>query len=102
MPAAEPTGTPLFTLENVRLTTRSQPDFHPQRPIIIGVDEGLDSPETATLKYEEAAARANGGGDVRGDSPPGLLPMSFGKPPQSQLQGESLPQPRLELAVFWS
>jgi len=89
-------------LDVVRLTTRPKPDFHPQRPIIIGVDEGLDSPETATLKYEEAAARANGGGHVRGDSPPGLLPMSFGKPPQTQLQGESLSQPCICTYSFWS
>jgi hypothetical protein len=67
---------------------RAQPDFHPQRPVIVGVDTGLESPETATLKYEEAAARASNGGDLRGDSPPGLLPMSYGKPQQAQMHGE--------------
>ncbi|KAI8216126.1 hypothetical protein K4K53_010414 [Colletotrichum sp. SAR 10_77] len=63
-----------------------QPDFHPQRPIIIG-EEGLDSPETVTLKYEEAVARANG--DLRGDSPPGgLLPMShYGKHQPGPIHG---------------
>ncbi|OLN87534.1 hypothetical protein CCHL11_06112 [Colletotrichum chlorophyti] len=63
-----------------------EPDFHPQRPIIIG-EEGLDSPETVTLKYEEAVARANG--DLRGDSPPGgLLPMShYGKQQQGPIHG---------------
>ncbi|KAK1624532.1 hypothetical protein BDP81DRAFT_110387 [Colletotrichum phormii] len=63
-----------------------EPDFHPQRPIIIG-EEGLDSPETVTLKYEEAVARANG--DLRGDSPPGgLLPMShYGKPQPGPIHG---------------
>ncbi|KAK2064028.1 hypothetical protein LY76DRAFT_142148 [Colletotrichum caudatum] len=63
-----------------------EPDFHPQRPIIIG-EEGLDSPETVTLKYEEAVARANG--DLRGDSPPGgLLPMShYGKQQAGPIHG---------------
>ncbi|KAI0508873.1 hypothetical protein F5B22DRAFT_649574 [Xylaria bambusicola] len=43
-----------------------------ERPIIIDAD-AIESPETVTLRYEEeAAARANGG-DLRGDSPPGLL-----------------------------
>ncbi|KAI1128958.1 hypothetical protein F5Y10DRAFT_264575 [Nemania abortiva] len=49
-----------------------EPQYHPQRPIIIDAD-AIESPETVTLRYEEeAAARANGG-DPRGDSPPGLL-----------------------------
>ncbi|KAI8626518.1 hypothetical protein F5Y19DRAFT_466332 [Xylariaceae sp. FL1651] len=49
-----------------------EPQYHPQRPIIIDAD-AIESPETVTLRYEEdAAARANGG-DLRGDSPPGLL-----------------------------
>ncbi|KAH7362400.1 hypothetical protein B0T11DRAFT_305855 [Plectosphaerella cucumerina] len=63
-----------------------EPDYHPQRPIIVG-EEGLDSPETVTLKYEEAVARANG--DLRGGSPPeGLLPMSqYGKPQPAPIQG---------------
>ncbi|RWA11974.1 hypothetical protein EKO27_g3125, partial [Xylaria grammica] len=48
-----------------------KPQYHPERPIIIDAD--VESPETATLRYEEeAAARVNGGG-LRGDSPPGLL-----------------------------
>jgi hypothetical protein len=43
------------------------------------VDDRLDSPETVTLKYEEAARAANGG-DPAGDSPPRLLEMAtFGK-----------------------
>ncbi|KAF6826053.1 hypothetical protein CPLU01_09886 [Colletotrichum plurivorum] len=63
-----------------------EPDFHPQRPIIIG-EEGLDSPETVTLKYEEAVARANG--DLRGESPSGgLLPMShYGKHQPGPIHG---------------
>ncbi|ROT36101.1 hypothetical protein SODALDRAFT_337250 [Sodiomyces alkalinus F11] len=63
-----------------------EPDYHPQRPIIIG-EEGLDSPETIAIKYEEAVARANG--DLRGASPPeGLLPMSqYGKPQPSPIHG---------------
>ncbi|KAI0400137.1 hypothetical protein F4802DRAFT_602302 [Xylaria palmicola] len=49
-----------------------EPQYHPQRPIIIDAD-AIESPETVTLRYEEeAAARANRG-DLRGDSPPGLL-----------------------------
>ncbi|KAM0576712.1 hypothetical protein ACHAQF_006268 [Verticillium nonalfalfae] len=66
-----------------------EPDYHPQRPIIVG-EEGLDSPETVTLKYEEAVARANG--DLRGGSPQeGLLPMSqYGKPQPTPLHGALL------------
>ncbi|PKS05996.1 hypothetical protein jhhlp_007829 [Lomentospora prolificans] len=52
-----------------------EPEVHVERPFIVGVDERLDSPETATLKYEEAIARANGG-DVRGATPPGLISMA--------------------------
>ncbi|KAI0150726.1 hypothetical protein GGR57DRAFT_492975 [Xylariaceae sp. FL1272] len=48
-----------------------KPPYQPERPIIIDVD-AIESPETVTLQYEEAAARANGG-DLRGDSPRGLL-----------------------------
>ncbi|KAI0529849.1 hypothetical protein GGR58DRAFT_518924 [Xylaria digitata] len=49
-----------------------EPPYHSERPIIIDAD-AIESPETVTLRYEEeAAARANGG-DLRGDSPPGLL-----------------------------
>ncbi|KAI1173256.1 hypothetical protein F4777DRAFT_458989 [Nemania sp. FL0916] len=49
-----------------------EPQYHPQRPIIIDA-EAIESPETVTLRYEEeAAARANGG-DPRGESPPSLL-----------------------------
>ncbi|CAJ2512555.1 Uu.00g055700.m01.CDS01 [Anthostomella pinea] len=58
-----------------------EPHYHPQRPIIVDAD-ALESPETVTLRYEEeAAARANGG-DLRGDSPPGLLSMSAYPKPQ--------------------
>ncbi|KAI9172561.1 hypothetical protein HJFPF1_02067 [Paramyrothecium foliicola] len=52
-----------------------EPDYHPERPIIVGVDDRLESPETITLRYEEAARAANGG-DPRGDSPPTLLEMA--------------------------
>ncbi|KAH9889747.1 hypothetical protein F4778DRAFT_390502 [Xylariomycetidae sp. FL2044] len=63
-----------------------EPHYHPQRPIIVDAD-ALESPETVTLRYEEEqAARASGGGDLRGDSPPGLLPMSaYSKPQQAQM-----------------
>ncbi|KAK7416840.1 hypothetical protein QQZ08_011863 [Neonectria magnoliae] len=52
-----------------------EPDYHPQKPIIVGVDDRLESPETLTLRYEEAARAANGG-DPSGDSPPRLLEMA--------------------------
>ncbi|KAH6889337.1 hypothetical protein B0T10DRAFT_51265 [Thelonectria olida] len=58
-----------------------EPDYHPQKPIIVGVDDRLESPESLTLHYEEAARAANGG-DPRGDSPPRLLEMAtYGKAP---------------------
>ncbi|RMJ10842.1 hypothetical protein BHE90_013252 [Fusarium euwallaceae] len=52
-----------------------EPDYHPQKTIIVGVDDRLESPDTLTLRYEEAARAANGG-DPRGDSPPRLLEMA--------------------------
>ncbi|KFA71583.1 hypothetical protein S40288_08332 [Stachybotrys chartarum IBT 40288] len=52
-----------------------EPDCHPQGPIIVGVDDRLESPETITLRYEEAARAANGGDPSR-DSPPRLLDMA--------------------------
>ncbi|KAF4595088.1 transcriptional regulator Medusa [Ophiocordyceps camponoti-floridani] len=52
-----------------------EPEHHTDRPIIVGVDTRLESPDTVTLKYEEAA-RAASGGDVRGDSPPTVLEMA--------------------------
>ncbi|TRX93572.1 hypothetical protein FHL15_005544 [Xylaria flabelliformis] len=69
-----------------------------ERPIIIDAD-AIESPETVTLRYEEAAARANGG-DLRGDSPPGLLgieacpkqeppPMHSFESPQYSYAGQS-------------
>ncbi|KAI2602173.1 hypothetical protein GGR54DRAFT_533933 [Hypoxylon sp. NC1633] len=64
-----------------------EPHYHPQRPIIVDTDS-LESPETVILRYEEeAAARANGG-DLRGDSPPGLLSMpAYSKPQPPQMHG---------------
>ncbi|QPC76950.1 hypothetical protein HYE68_007702 [Fusarium pseudograminearum] len=53
-----------------------EPDYHPQKPIIVGVDDRLESPDTIALRYEEAARAENGGGDLRGDSPPRLLEMA--------------------------
>lgn len=62
------------------LTRGPQPEVHAERPFIVGVDERLDSPDTATLKYEAAVARANGG-EVRGVTPPGVVPMAaYAKP----------------------
>ncbi|KAI5457012.1 hypothetical protein BGZ63DRAFT_428445 [Mariannaea sp. PMI_226] len=64
-----------------------EPDYHPQKPIIVGVDDRLESPDTLTLRYEEAARAANGG-DPRGDSPPRLLEMAtYGKAPLPSMPG---------------
>ncbi|PHH83967.1 hypothetical protein CDD83_2709 [Cordyceps sp. RAO-2017] len=51
-----------------------EPEYHTNKPIIVGVDR-LESPDTLTLRYEEAARAANGG-DPRGDSPPTVLDMA--------------------------
>ncbi|KAK3323093.1 hypothetical protein B0T19DRAFT_197899 [Cercophora scortea] len=56
-----------------------EPGYH-TRTII--VDEQIESPETLTIRLEEEAA--GNGGDPRGQSPTGLLPMSAYKP---QLHG---------------
>ncbi|KAI6087627.1 hypothetical protein F4821DRAFT_269291 [Hypoxylon rubiginosum] len=68
-----------------------EPQYHPQRPIIVDAD-ALESPETVILRYEEeAAARANG--DLRGDSPPGLLSMSaYSKPQPPQMHAFDSPR----------
>ncbi|KAI0376316.1 hypothetical protein F5Y04DRAFT_213525 [Hypomontagnella monticulosa] len=73
------------------LTRYGQPQYHPQRPIIVDAD-ALESPETVTLRYEEeAAARANG--DLRGDSPPGLLSMpAYPKPQPPQMHAFDSPR----------
>lgn len=72
--------------------THRQPASHPERPII--VDEGVESPDTVTLRYEEEAVRVNGG-DVRGGSPPDLLPMAAYKTQPAQLHGECCSSPIL-------
>ncbi|KAI1340246.1 hypothetical protein F5Y15DRAFT_52521 [Xylariaceae sp. FL0016] len=70
-----------------------EPQYHPERPIIIDAD-AAESPDTVTLRYEEeAAARASGGG-LRGDSPPGLLSVSAyskAQPPQMHAFESSRP-----------
>ncbi|EMR68567.1 putative transcriptional regulator medusa protein [Eutypa lata UCREL1] len=58
-------------------------EYHPQRPIIVDAD-AIESPDTVTLRYEEEAAARSNGGDLRGDSPPGLLSMSAYPKPQPQ------------------
>ncbi|OIW32676.1 hypothetical protein CONLIGDRAFT_642374 [Coniochaeta ligniaria NRRL 30616] len=60
------------------------PEYDSQTPVI--VDDDLGSPETAALRYEAEALRANGG-DYRGASPPTLLPMATFKPQPTQLHG---------------
>ncbi|OTA63354.1 hypothetical protein K449DRAFT_422113 [Hypoxylon sp. EC38] len=69
-----------------------EPQYHTQRPIIVDAD-ALESPETVILRYEEeAAARANGG-DLRGDSPPGLLSMpAYTKPQPPQMHAFDSPR----------
>jgi len=66
---------------DVSLPSPPQPGYHlPHRTIIL--DEQIESPETLTIRLEEEAARNEG--DLSGDSPTGLLPMSAYKP---QLHG---------------
>jgi len=62
----------------------SQPGYHPHRTIIL--DEQIESPETLTIRLEEEAAQT--GGDLSGNSPAGLLPMSAYKPQPPQLHGK--------------
>ncbi|KAK4225279.1 hypothetical protein QBC38DRAFT_268809 [Podospora fimiseda] len=60
-----------------------EPGYHPQRTIIL--DEQIESPETLTIRLEEEATQH--GGDLGGDCPPGLLPMSAYKAQTPQLHG---------------
>ncbi|KFX86054.1 hypothetical protein V490_09252, partial [Pseudogymnoascus sp. VKM F-3557] len=63
--------------------TTVESGFHSATPVI--VDEAYESPETVTLRYEEACA---GGPIGRSDSLSGFPLMSaFGKPPPAHLQG---------------
>lgn len=68
-----------------------QPQYPPERLIIVDTDS-IESPETVTLRYEEEiAARANGG-DRRGDSPTGQLPMAaYAKPQLPQMHSTLAP-----------
>ncbi|KAH7324891.1 hypothetical protein B0I35DRAFT_406641 [Stachybotrys elegans] len=88
--ASFPSSFPLFKgiLCFGKLTSHAKkPDYHPQKPIILGVDDRLESPETVTLRYEEAA-RAGNGGDPTGDSPPKLLDMAaYGKAQLPSMHG---------------
>ncbi|KXX82193.1 hypothetical protein MMYC01_201711 [Madurella mycetomatis] len=59
-----------------------EPGYHPQRTII--VDDEIESPETLTIRLEEAARN---GGDLGGPCPSGLLPMSAFKAQPPQLHG---------------
>ncbi|KAK0670135.1 hypothetical protein QBC41DRAFT_98111 [Cercophora samala] len=60
--------------------------YHPQRTIIL--EEQIESPETLTIRLEEEAAQ--NGGDLGGDCPPGLLPMSYkAQAPQMHGYGDS-------------
>ncbi|KAI1463777.1 uncharacterized protein F4812DRAFT_230822 [Daldinia caldariorum] len=69
-----------------------EPQYQPQRPIIVEPD-ALESPETVILRYEEEAADRANGGDLRGDSPPGLLSMStFSKPQPPQMHAFDSPR----------
>ncbi|KAI1801793.1 hypothetical protein F4811DRAFT_437527 [Daldinia bambusicola] len=69
-----------------------EPQYQPQRPIIVEPD-ALESPETVILRYEEEAADRANGGDLRGDSPPGLLSMStYSKPQPPQMHAFDSPR----------
>jgi hypothetical protein len=70
-------------LANMGRSLITQPGYHPHRTIIL--DEQIGSPETLTIRLEEEAAQ--NGGDLSGDSPTGLLPMSAYKPQPTQLHG---------------
>lgn len=48
-----------------------QPDFHPLKPIIVGLDDRLESPDTIALRLEEAQQ-----GFLREDSSPRLFEMA--------------------------
>ncbi|KAL6907223.1 hypothetical protein GGI43DRAFT_256264 [Trichoderma evansii] len=52
-----------------------EPDFLPIKPIIVDVDDGFGSPETLTLRYEEAVQAAQRG-DPNRDSPPSDFNMA--------------------------
>ncbi|KAK0642124.1 hypothetical protein B0T16DRAFT_336491 [Cercophora newfieldiana] len=58
-----------------------EPGYHPHRTIIL--DEQIESPETLTIRLEEEQS----GGDLSGDSPTGLLPMSAYKAQPPQMHG---------------
>ncbi|KAK5996878.1 hypothetical protein PT974_02225 [Cladobotryum mycophilum] len=49
--------------------------YHTDKPIIVGEDDRLESPDTLTLKYEQAVRTANGG-ERGGDSPSGHFTMA--------------------------
>jgi hypothetical protein len=72
-------------MNRLSLLTYVKPSAHPERPIII--DDGVESPDTVTLRYEEEAVRVNGG-DLHGGSATHLLPMAAYKTQPAQLHGE--------------
>ncbi|KJZ78649.1 hypothetical protein HIM_02040 [Hirsutella minnesotensis 3608] len=64
-----------------------EPVYHTEKPIIVGVDDRLESPDTVTLRHEEAVRAANGG-DPRGESPPTVLDMAaYGKAQLPSMHG---------------
>lgn len=69
--------------------TQLQPNYHPQKTIIVGLDDRLESPETLTLRYEEAQA---GHDDPNEDSSPRLYEMAaYSKAaPLPSMNGEHL------------
>ena len=64
----------------------TQSTLHPERPII--VEDGIESPGTVTLKYEEETGRGTRGDPHSNDSTPSLLPMAAYKTQPAQLHGE--------------
>lgn len=55
--------------------------------IIVGEDDGLDSPNTVILKHEEAARAASGGDYPRNSSPP-LNMATYSKAQLPSVPGE--------------
>lgn len=66
----------------------SKPGFLTNKPIIVDVDDEFGSPETLTLRYEEAVQAAQRG-DPNRDSPPSDFSMAtYSKAQLPSMNGE--------------
>ncbi|KAL7801017.1 hypothetical protein V8C43DRAFT_181473 [Trichoderma afarasin] len=63
-----------------------EPGFLPNKPIIVDVDDEFGSPETLTLRYEEAVQAAQRG-DPNRDSPPSDFNMAYSKAQLPSMNG---------------